>query len=488
VNTLLKEIYDTDKATLQEWSEHLMIGGGTRGMPALRSGKGVRVYDIDGKPYIDCTSQSWAMYLGYANTEINSTLCDHLESMSHVHQGFDTPVRYYLARLVSQIAPGDLNRVSFTVGGGPAVEAAMKICVKNTDCSRDFICLYDSYHGTTLGSMGASWISTMSAGKLVGGSRFLNLTRPFVRVPNPNCYRCPLGLNRADCGIACAKMLEMTLQKGVAGNAAGLIVEPVQGSGGQIILPVDYVKEVRRICTEYGVPLVFDEIQTYCRIGEFFAAQYFGVDPDIIVVGKGFGAGLPIAAIIISDKLKGFECDGEELHTFANNSLAQVAAIKQIKMMQEWVLENTRNMGEHIRRGLETLQQEYPEIGDIRQAGLHIGVELVKDPDTKEPAVDTADAVRAHCQANGLILGKGGPCSQVLKIKPPLIVSREECDEVLGIFGDALKAAIRDSSTKTRRGALPSAPLPAASEDEHGACHFDRREKSGGKGDGSNVA
>jgi 4-aminobutyrate aminotransferase-like enzyme len=443
MDSLLQEIYAMSKATMEECSKHLMVGGGTRGLPVLVRGKGVRVYDVDGKSYIDCTSQSWALYLGFANDEMNRTLCEHLENMSHVHQGVDTPTRYYLARLLTEIAPGDLNRVSFTVGGGAAVEAAMKICIKNTQAARDFICLYDGYHGTTLGSMGASWISTRSAGELMGGSRFLPLTRPFVRVPNPYCYRCPLDLKRSNCGLACARMLELTLNKGIAGNAAGFIIEPIQASGGQVIPPVEYMKEVRRICDEYHVPLVFDEIQTYCRIGEFFAAQYFGVNPDIIVLGKGLGAGLPMAAVIISDRLQGFEPDGEELHTFANNSLSQVAAIKQIKMMQQGVLENTRQMGDYLRRGLESLQQEHPQIGDIRQAGLHVGVEMVKDPNTKEPAVHEANAIRKETQANGVILGKAGPRSQVLKIKPPLIINREECDEVLDVFAAALKSVLR---------------------------------------------
>ena len=383
------------------------------------------------------------MYLGFANEELNAVLCEHLQNMTHVHQGVDTPMRYYLAKLLSDIAPGDLNRVSFTAGGGLAVEAALKICIKNTEKSRDFVCLYDSYHGTTLGSMGASWVSTRSAGKLAGGSKFLSLTRPFIRVPNPYCYRCPLELDRKDCGLACARMLELTLKKGIAGNAAGFILEPIQASGGQIILPAAYLKEVRRICDDYSVPLVFDEIQTYGRIGEFFAAQYFGVNPDIIVLGKGLGAGLPIAAIIISDRLKGFEPDGEELHTFANNSLAQVAAIKQIRMMEAGILENTRKMGEHLRKGLEKIQQDFPEIGDIRQAGLHVGVEMVRDPKTKIPATDEADAIRKEALNNGLILGKGGPCSHVLKIKPPLIVNELECDRILTIFAKALKTVFR---------------------------------------------
>ena len=443
MDKLLEEIYGMDGRTAKECEKHLMLGGGTPGIPLMKKGKGVRLFDMENKPYIDCTSQSWAMYLGHANDEMNSVLCEHMKSMSHMHQGVHTPVRFYLAKLLSEIAPDGLNRTSFTVGGGPAIEAAMKICIKNTETSRDFICLYDSYHGTTLGSLGATWMSTRSAGKLIGGSRFLSLTRPFIRVPNPNCYRCFLGLKRPDCNLACAKMLELTIQKGIAGNAAGLILEPVQASGGQVILPVEYLKEVRRICDRYEIPLVFDEIQTYCRIGEFFAAGYFGVTPDIIVLGKGLGGGMPIAGIIISDKLKGFQPDGEELHTFANNSLSQVAAIKLIRMMQDGILENAREMGDYLRKGLESLQKEYWQIGDIRQVGLHIGVEFIKDPQTLEPAVEEAGNMRMEIIKRGVLLGVAGPCKQVLKIKPPLVINREECAEILNILADTLKAVFR---------------------------------------------
>jgi 4-aminobutyrate aminotransferase-like enzyme len=147
--------------------------------------------------------------------------------------------------------------------------------------------------------------------------------------------------------------------------------------------------------------------------------------------------------VLVSDKLKGFETDGEELHTFANNSLSQVAAIKQIMMMRSGVLENTRKMGAYLARGLKSLQRAYPEIGDIRQAGLHIGIEIVQDPKSRAPDVASATAIRKETQARGVILGKGGPCSQVLKIKPALTITRAECDEVLGVFAEALKAVLR---------------------------------------------
>ena len=347
------------------------------------------------------------------------------------------------ARKLAQIAPGDLNRTSFAVGGGVAIEAAMKIAYKNTQPSRDFICLYDSYHGTTLGSMGASSISTRAGGKLMGGSRFLGLTRPFVRVPNPYCYRCPLGQKKENCGLACAELLRLTLERGIAGNGAGVILEPIQASAGQIVAPQDYLQAVRKICDDFSVPLIFDEIQTYGRVGQFFAAEYFNVVPDMIVLGKGFGAGLPIAAVLVSDKLDGFLPDAEELHTFANNSASQAAAIKLIEILEGGVLENARKMGLYLRTRLEELQREFPEIGDIRQAGLHIGVELVRDPQTKKPLMAEGKAVRDRGIEGGVILGLAGPRPNVLKIKPPLVITEKECDEVIDKFRTAMVKVLR---------------------------------------------
>lgn len=443
MDPLLAKIYSLSQLEQADCAKHVMLGGGTRGGPVLVRGKGVRVYDPDGRDYIDCTSQSWAMYLGFAHDDINRVVAEHMQNLSHVHQGFDTLPRFYLARKLAQLAPGDLKRVSFTVGGGPAIEAAMKIAYKNTQPSREFICLYDSYHGTTLGTMGASWVSTRAAGKLAGGSRFLGLTRTFIRVPNPYCYRCPLGLQRESCSLACVQMLRLTLERGVAGNAAGIIVEPVQASAGQIILPREYLEEVRKICDEFHVLLIFDEIQTYARTGRFFAAEYFGVTPDIIVLGKGFGAGLPIAAIIISNKLQGFEPDAEELHTFSNSSVAQVAAAKQIELLESGILDNVIRMGEYLGMRLKEMQREFPEIGDIRVAGLHIGVEFVRDPESKDPLHAEGQAIRDEGIKAGVIFGLGGVRKNVLKIKPPLIITKDECDEVMEKLRTAMTRVLR---------------------------------------------
>jgi 4-aminobutyrate aminotransferase-like enzyme len=439
MDPLLERLYSMTRQEKEACEKHLMIGGGTRPAPTIVRGKGVWLEDIDGRRYIDCTSQSWAMYLGFANEEFNRTVYEHTQNISHVHQGFDTPSRFALARKLAELAPGKINRVSFTVGGALAVEGGLKIAVKNRDNAQEFICLMDAYHGTSLGVLGSNWASTMASGKYIGGARFNRLTRQFVRVPNPYCYRCPLGLEPGSCSLMCLKILRLTIERGVNGPVAGILMEPLQASGGQVIFPREYHQGVRALCDELGIPLIWDEIQTYCRIGTWFASGYYGVEPDIICLGKGLGGGYPIAATMISDDLEGFSPDTEELHTFANNTVAQVAALKLIEMLEGGVLENCRRMGDYLGGGLRALQGQFPRIGDVRQAGLHIGVELVRDPTTREADGELLAAVRSYAMEHGVLFGVGGMLKNVLKVKPPFVIDREEADTVLSVISDALK-------------------------------------------------
>ncbi len=440
----LRKVYDMDQSAMDACAEHLMIGGGTRGGPVLHHGKGVRVWDVEGKAYIDCTSQSWALYLGYSNDEIWGAVNEHAQNLTHTHQGFDTLTRFALAKRLADVVPEGMNRVSFVPTSGLAVEGAMKLALKNRPGSAHFMCLWDAWHGTTLGTMGASWISTQANGSYAGGSRFLPMTRQFVRVPNPYCYRCYFGQKVGSCDLMCAKMLELTIQKGVNGPPAGLVIEPLQASGGQICFPKSYVQAVREICDKYEVPLIFDEIQTFVRIGAWTAADYFDVTPDLIALGKAVGGGLPLGATVLRDGLEGYAPDGEEQHTFANNSLSQVGALKLIDIIErDKVLDNVNKMGDHLKEGLLRLQRTFSEIGDIRQVGLHVGVEFVRDPEGKEPLFEKTKRIRDEAMKRGVIFGLAGVRRNLLKIKPPLIVSEQECDEVIKVLGDTLKAVLR---------------------------------------------
>jgi 4-aminobutyrate aminotransferase-like enzyme len=238
-------------------------------------------------------------------------------------------------------------------------------------------------------------------------------------------------------------MTREIFQRGTSGKPAGVIVETIQASAGQLILPLRYLQELRKICDEFETLLIYDEIQTFGRIGETFAANYFGVAPDIIVLGKGLGAGLPLAAIIISDKLEGFQGDTEELHTFANPTLSMVTAAKQLELFENGVLANCREMGAYLGQKLLELAERFPEIGDMRQVGLHIGLELVDDPKRQKPLEAEAAAIRTAGFKHGLILGMGGVRRNVLKVKPPLIVNQDECDEIIAKLEAAMRQVLR---------------------------------------------
>ena len=233
--------------------------------------------------------------------------------------------------------------------------------------------------------MGASWQSTLAGGKLMAPHGYNRLTKQFIRVPNPYCYRCPLGLKRESCSLMCLTVLRTTVQRGVNGQVAGLIVEPLQASGGQVIFPREYLAGVRAICDELGIVLIYDEIQTFARIGTFFPRGILRRRTGHHRTRQGPGGGVPHRRHH-HPRHPGrlFARDRGAAH-LANNFVSQVAALKLIDELERWALANSRVMGERIGAGLRETQKDFPVIGDVRQAGLHIGVELVKDRETREP-------------------------------------------------------------------------------------------------------
>lgn len=440
----LEAINSIQQSELAEYNKYMMLGSGQHGV-CFAKGSGVRLFDLKGKSYIDCTSQGWALYLGHANEEIRQAVYEQMGQLGHLNQNSDSLPRYALAKRLTELAPANLNRVLFTIGGSSAIEAAMKIAVKNVKNARKFVCLNDGYHGTSLTTGAASWISTKTAGIFTGFNSFLSIQNDvFVRVPNPYLYRWTDTQDPQDCIDYCLKAARETIRAGVNGPVAGIIVEPLQASGGQIPLPKRYLQGLRQICDEFGCLLIFDELQTYCRIGDYFAARKHDVEPDIICIGKALGAGFPIAAIIIHDRLEGFGPLGEDIHTFANNSIAQVAALKQLDIIErDGLLNNVNTVGSYFDQKLAVMQKSYPCIGDVRQEGLHIGIEFVEDPTTKVPDLRLAQTVKHIAQAMGLIIGEAGYRMNVLKIKPPLIITLKEADEVLAIFEAAICGALQ---------------------------------------------
>lgn len=409
--------------------------------PALVSGAGCRVTDIHGRSYLDCTSQAWSLALGYNHPEVIGAAIGQARTLAHVRAGFPTIPRLLLAKRLAELCPGRLKKVISAPTGSLAVEAAMKLALINRPTAHRFVTFYHAYHGSTFATMAAGWMPTQTPGRFGPGAKFLPFMQNFVRVPNPYCYRCPLALTYPGCGAACARSLGDTIDRGVDGPVAAVMLEPIQGNGGQIPFPTLFVKEVRRICDECGIPLLFDEIQTgFGRTGRMFALEALQVVPDLLVLSKSMGGGFPIAAVVADDRLKQFEPTGEDVYTFGSNPIAQAAALKVIEILErDRIPEHAARMGARFTEGLTRLQARYPQIGDVRGPGLFIGVEMVRDPETKAPAPDAAKRIVAEAWRRGVILATASALPNVIKIKPPLIISEAEVDTVLAVLADCLK-------------------------------------------------
>ena len=426
--------------------EHYLHGDVPKG-PFLAEGKDCVIKDKDGNEYIDCQAQAWALNSGHCVEEINKAIIRQLGILAHARPIHDTFPRVRLIEKLTEIAPGDLTQVGLSLSGSTASESAFKLAMINRPDALNLITLYGAWHGNSITTIAASWTPTQTRGvdQYGFGLRFKPFMNNFLRVPNPYCYRCHFGEKYPKCNMTCAKVLELTISKAASGPVAAVYLEPLQGVGGQVPAPKEYLQEVSSICDKYGVLMMYDEVQTaFGRMGTMFAAEYYGVMPDIIASAKALGNGWPVGVVFASKKLKGFDPVGEDAYTNMNNAVIHTAALANLNFIIENKLcQNAAKMGEYFTGKLKEMQKVYPQIGDIRGPGLHIGIELVKDPVSKEPADDETLKLYNEAAKNGVFFGLAGAIKNVIKIKPPLTVNIELADKILAVFEKALKAAFK---------------------------------------------
>ena len=398
-------------------------------------GEGIYLYDDTGRSYIDCASATFNLSLGYSHPAVLAAIRDQAEQLIHVTSSFQTgPVNELVGRLVA-LSPKNLTKVHVKVSGGSvANEGAIKMAQLATG-RRDVITLFRSHLGQTM--MMAS----------LSGNSFRRAPFPSVgslglQVPDPYCYRCFYGQTRDSCGLRCVEKIDDFIEYASSGQIAAVVIEPISGNGGNIVPPDGYLEALREFCTEREIVLIFDEIQTGIgRTGRMFAADHFGVAPDAMTLAKGLGgSGAQVAAILTDDRLAGMDAHHHSF-TYGANLLAAAAANTTLEIVgQPEFLANVRSVGEHIMDRLRELERRRPEIGDVRGVGLMIGVELV-EPDGS-PAVDLTNLVAETALRHRLILrtsryGRGN----VLKIRPPLILTHEEADLICDRFEAALAEA-----------------------------------------------
>jgi 4-aminobutyrate aminotransferase len=409
----------------------------TRTYPLVaRAGSGAIVEDVDGNRFLDFNAGIAVVATGHCHPEVVRAIQQQAARLIHM-SGTDF---YYeemiaLAEALARIAPGDVpRRVSFGNSGAEAMEGAIKLARYATG-RRKLIAFYGSFHGRTMGAL------SLTSRKAVQRAGFGPLVPEVVHAPYPYCYRCPYGQQPETCAVECVKHIEQTLLKTVspAEETAAIVLEPVQGEGGYIVPPKKFFDELTRVARANGILLVFDEVQSGMgRTGRMFAAEHFDAVPDIFSVAKGIASGMPLGATVARADLMTWP-PGAHASTFGGNPVCCAAALTTIALLERDLVDNAARMGAYLMDRMRQWPARFPTVGDVRGLGLMLGVELVRDQRTREAAPDLRDRVVQLAFERGLlILGAG---DNTLRICPPLVITRDQCDFALDTLEACLKAA-----------------------------------------------
>jgi diaminobutyrate-2-oxoglutarate transaminase len=406
---------------------------------AIEEGRGATMRDVDGNTFIDFFGGAGVLNVGHSHPAVLAAAADQEQRLVHALD-FPTRAKLRLMRKLRTLLPGALRTSSKFHFGGPtgsdAIESALKLTRAHT--GRDAVIAFQgSYHGMTTGAL------SVTSDVNFGGP----MSSPVHFMPYPYCYRCPLGLKPETCEMACANLLDSSLGDPHSGipKPAAVLIEPIQGEGGTIVPPDGYLTKVRRITHKYDIPLICDEIQTgFGRTGTFFACEHDDVTPDVMTLSKALGGvGYPISAIAYAKELDSWK-QGAHIGTFRGHQVAMAAGYAAIEFMQEVdLVAHAAALGDLTLGLLRSEQDALASVGDVRGRGLMIGIELVKDRDTKEPWPEMAGEVRTECFRRGVIIEVGGHFGNVARFLPPLVITRELLLAGVEIFVESVRAAER---------------------------------------------
>jgi len=401
----------------------------------MKRGKGATMEDIDGNRYLDFLSSAAVLNTGHAPPRVVEAIKKQADNFIHY-----TPAYMYhenmveLAQELCCITPGNTaKKVSFGQSGSDANDGAIKLARSFTKRQK-IIAFLRSYHGSTYGAISLSGIS-------------LNMRRnlgPFLpeiyHIPFPDCYRCPFKLEPSKCRLACMDYLEMVFDTIIpAEEVAAIIIEPIQGDAGIIVPPDEYLPALKTMCEEHGILFIAEEVQTgFGRTGKWFAVNHWGIEPDVIILGKAIASGMPLSALVARKEVMDSWNAPAHLFTMEGNPVCCAAALATIETIQEEKLvEKSKEMGDYIQGRFNELKKEHELIGDVRGRGLLIGVDLVTDRESKQRAEKEAAKICWRCWEKGLILTFFS--KSVLRVAPPLVITRTEAEQALDIIEDSLK-------------------------------------------------
>lgn len=400
------------------------------GKVVLKSGCGATLEDYDGKTYIDFLSSASSANLGHGNQRIANVVADQMKQLANYTSAyFYTEPVSRLAKELVKIAPGDkAKKVAFGMSGSDSIDGMIKLVRAYTGRPK-IISFVGSYHGSTIGAISLSAISTDMKRKIGP------LIPEIYHFQYPTCYQCPYGQQKGNCALECIDEIKRAFDSYLpADEVAAIVIEPIAGDAGLIVPPIEYMKTLKNLCEANGILFVVDEIQQALgRTGKWFSIEHFDIVPDVIVMGKSLGAGLPLSAIIASTEIMGSLNSPAHLFTMSGNATTCAAAYEQLNIIREkGLLNKAEVMGEYIKKRLTQMQRRHSVIGQIRGIGLSIGVELVQSENDNKPNNDAAVKICHKSIELGLLqiyVGKS-----TLRIQPPLIITKEEVDKGLDIL------------------------------------------------------
>ena len=408
----------------------------TRSYPfVMARGDGATVEDVDGNVFLDCAAGIAVNSTGHTHPAVVHAIIDQAHKFLHM-SGTDF---YYegqvrLAEQMNAIAPWvGPKRTFFSNSGTEAIEAAIKLARYQTK-RYGIIGFLGSFHGRTLGSL------SVTSSKAIQRRGFGPPLAGAFHAPFPNPYRRPSGQSDDECADAALDYLEdqILVHLVAPDEVAAVVVEPIQGEGGYVVPPVSFFQRLRALTKKHGILLIADEVQSGMgRTGKMFGIEHFGVEPDVIAVAKGIASGLPLGVTTARAEIMTWP-PGAHANTFGGNPLACAAALATIALLKDSLMANAACVGEHLLERLRRLQEKHPLIGDVRGKGLMIGVELVRDRQTKERATSERERLVDECFKRGLlVLGAG---KNTVRFCPPLVLTKQQADTAVGIVDESLSA------------------------------------------------
>ena len=391
----------------------------------FESGKGCTLTDIDGNQYIDFSSGIYVTGLGHCHPKISEAVAEYANKLMNCHD-FTTEIKMRLLEKLASITMGDLNAIQLYDSGTTAVEAGLR-CARAATGKQEFVSFWRDFHGKTMGSVSLA-VTNPSQGLRAPG---------FFLAPRPNCYRCPFKMTHPECDCYCVDFLEKKIENETMGTVAAIVLEPIQGWGGSVFPPDDFMPRLRKLCDKLGILLFADEVLTcMARTGKMFAMEHWDTTPDITTLGKGFGNGFPVTAMCVSDKYKDALEKISASSSYGGNPMACAAALASIEVIEEEnINERSEHLGELFVKRMNKMKQEHKIIGDVRGMGCLLGIELVKDKNTKEPFDEAGKMVYQKAFSKGLAWI---PAGHILRMSPPMIMEDDMAQKGMDIIDEAI--------------------------------------------------